>query len=636
MWTTCLLFFQAALLAGYAWAHFLADRLSPRRQRDAHLALLGAALALLLWRAFAWPSPITPGEWAKPVVARRADRGDPRPCWPRPSACRSSCSPPRARCCRPGSHGCGPASRLSGSSRSRTAARWSGSRATRSSSSRFSPCGCRGGCGRWRSRSTRPASRGALSFRGATSRRATRNPPARRRIPRTPTRPDVLGVTVPPSSTSGWRFFPSVMLGAVTSHLTQEVAAVPFLWMVPLALYLLSFILCFSWPDAGRAGWRVALAVAAGLAVFGLHGELMMKVPPRIVMWCGVLFVYAHGGARRAGAPAAGAVRPHGLLPRDRGRRRARRPAERGGGAAAVHGLLGAAPGDPCGAAGGADRDGDCDCDCGFLVARRTGAPRNDEGDNATAADRGRAGDRGSGRGPALGRGAAGARPPARLPRLLRGPARRARGAGRAGRVREAAPRPDHPRPAALGALSPGGADGLLRPLERRGAGDPPPPEAPGEPADARRGDRPRRRDARGVEPSRRRVPLLRDRPRRGAPLRGLAPGVLVPARRPGRREREPGRRSPRARERGAAGLRRAGGGRLQQRLHTRAPPHARGLRRLPPPPGAGRRHRRARDEPLPGPEAGGPRGRGASSGSTPSTSRRSSRACCGRPTGCW
>ena len=49
-------------------------------------------------------------------------------------------------------------------------------------------------------------------------------------------------------------FFPSVMLGAVTSHLTQEVAAVPFLWMLPLALYLLSFILSFAWPDAGRAG----------------------------------------------------------------------------------------------------------------------------------------------------------------------------------------------------------------------------------------------------------------------------------------------------------------------------------------------------------------------------------------------
>ncbi len=30
VWTTCLLFFQAALLAGYAWAHLLAGRLSTR------------------------------------------------------------------------------------------------------------------------------------------------------------------------------------------------------------------------------------------------------------------------------------------------------------------------------------------------------------------------------------------------------------------------------------------------------------------------------------------------------------------------------------------------------------------------------------------------------------------------------
>ena len=64
VWTTCLLFFQGALLAGYGWAHLLAARLSPRRQRDAHLLLLAAALALLAWRAFAWPSPITPGEAA--------------------------------------------------------------------------------------------------------------------------------------------------------------------------------------------------------------------------------------------------------------------------------------------------------------------------------------------------------------------------------------------------------------------------------------------------------------------------------------------------------------------------------------------------------------------------------------------
>lgn len=38
----------------------------------------------------------------------------------------------------------------------------------------------------------------------------------------------------------------SGMLLAITNHMTQNVAAIPFLWIVPLSLYLLSFILCFE------------------------------------------------------------------------------------------------------------------------------------------------------------------------------------------------------------------------------------------------------------------------------------------------------------------------------------------------------------------------------------------------------
>src|SRR6266536_6565878 len=68
VWTTCMLFFQVALLLGYAYAHALA-RAAPRRQRDAHLALLAAALLLLAVRAAAWPSPLTPGEEWKPDPA---------------------------------------------------------------------------------------------------------------------------------------------------------------------------------------------------------------------------------------------------------------------------------------------------------------------------------------------------------------------------------------------------------------------------------------------------------------------------------------------------------------------------------------------------------------------------------------
>jgi hypothetical protein len=40
----------------------------------------------------------------------------------------------------------------------------------------------------------------------------------------------------------------SVMLLAVTNHITQNISSVPFLWVLPLALYLVSFILAFDHP----------------------------------------------------------------------------------------------------------------------------------------------------------------------------------------------------------------------------------------------------------------------------------------------------------------------------------------------------------------------------------------------------
>ena len=39
----------------------------------------------------------------------------------------------------------------------------------------------------------------------------------------------------------------SVLLLALTNYLSQNIAAIPFLWVAPLALYLLSFIFCFSY-----------------------------------------------------------------------------------------------------------------------------------------------------------------------------------------------------------------------------------------------------------------------------------------------------------------------------------------------------------------------------------------------------
>jgi len=58
VWTTCMLFFQFLLLGGYAYAHFSINRLRPRQQVILHLSLLALALLLL---------PITPSDQWKPV-----------------------------------------------------------------------------------------------------------------------------------------------------------------------------------------------------------------------------------------------------------------------------------------------------------------------------------------------------------------------------------------------------------------------------------------------------------------------------------------------------------------------------------------------------------------------------------------
>lgn len=55
VWTTCMLFFQVFLLGGYAYAHFIVRYLSPRTQAVVHVAVIIAALAVLpIIPAAAW------------------------------------------------------------------------------------------------------------------------------------------------------------------------------------------------------------------------------------------------------------------------------------------------------------------------------------------------------------------------------------------------------------------------------------------------------------------------------------------------------------------------------------------------------------------------------------------------------
>ena len=54
----------------------------------------------------------------------------------------------------------------------------------------------------------------------------------------------------------------SVELLAVTNKVTLDIAVIPFLWVLPLSLYLLSFILCFDHPRWYRRGLYMALLIA--------------------------------------------------------------------------------------------------------------------------------------------------------------------------------------------------------------------------------------------------------------------------------------------------------------------------------------------------------------------------------------
>lgn len=48
VWTTCMLFFQTMLVAGYGYAHVIAQKMSARRQVVVHLALIAVAIAVSL------------------------------------------------------------------------------------------------------------------------------------------------------------------------------------------------------------------------------------------------------------------------------------------------------------------------------------------------------------------------------------------------------------------------------------------------------------------------------------------------------------------------------------------------------------------------------------------------------------
>jgi SAM-dependent methyltransferase len=114
--------------------------------------------------------------------------------------------------------------------------------------------------------------------------------------PRTPKRDWVLWLVL---SACG-----SVVLLATTNHLTEDVAPVPLLWVPPLALYLLTFTMAFA-PRSLYSRWFVVRLVAVMLGSLGYaiyDPSITESIQIAVPLFCAGLFVFClfcHGELAR-------------------------------------------------------------------------------------------------------------------------------------------------------------------------------------------------------------------------------------------------------------------------------------------------------------------------------------------------
>jgi len=97
----------------------------------------------------------------------------------------------------------------------------------------------------------------------------------------------------------------SILLLTLTQQLTNDVAPVPFLWVLPLSIYLLSFILCF---DAPRYYVRSAFLIALPIALLTVDFVMTngQSVPVMVALLSISLFVFCmvcHGELVRRKPP---------------------------------------------------------------------------------------------------------------------------------------------------------------------------------------------------------------------------------------------------------------------------------------------------------------------------------------------
>ena len=101
----------------------------------------------------------------------------------------------------------------------------------------------------------------------------------------------------------------SVLLLTTTTHVCQDVAVVPFFWVLPLALYLISFIISF---DSNRIYYPKVFATLALVSLVLIQLSTKMPANPRLVVdaSASVLFMFftcvlCHGEVARMKPPVS-------------------------------------------------------------------------------------------------------------------------------------------------------------------------------------------------------------------------------------------------------------------------------------------------------------------------------------------
>jgi hypothetical protein len=114
--------------------------------------------------------------------------------------------------------------------------------------------------------------------------------------------PDAADAPIPWTRRGRWlllAFVPSSLLLAVTNYISTDVASVPLLWVVPLALYLLAFAVAFSPSAAGPRAivarlMPVLVLVLALIIAAGVLEPLRMVIPLHLVAFLAIAIV-CHG-----------------------------------------------------------------------------------------------------------------------------------------------------------------------------------------------------------------------------------------------------------------------------------------------------------------------------------------------------